>query len=168
LCKKRLNKFKTIILCFLLLFSLGTVSSANQQESEEKKETKEAASLKKSLFVPGWGQLAEKHTVEGIVFLAAEIFCLYNVLDNNHKGNENYAQYKEASTQDEAVSYRTLTETYDRRRNLYLLAAFGVWAVNLIDIYVIVNKNEKNKDRLSLKIEHGGYKRLVVSVSFGF
>jgi hypothetical protein len=161
-------KFKSIVICLCLPVFLAAPLFATQEEEKENTEISGMASLKKSLFVPGWGQLAEKHTIEGVVFLAAEIFCLYKVLDNNHRGNEYYSLYKEAASAEDAVGYRELTETYDSRRNLYILAALGVWTVNLIDIYVIVKKNEKKKNTISIKIEHGEYKRLAVSVSFGF
>lgn len=162
------SKFKSIVICFYLPVFLAAPLLATQEENKENTEISGMASLKKSLFVPGWGQLAEKHTIEGVAFLAAEIFCLYKVLDYNHRGNENYSLYKEAASLEDAVGYRGLTETYDRRRNLYIMAALGVWAVNLIDIYVIVKKNEKKKQTINIKIEHGEYKRLAVTVSFGF
>jgi hypothetical protein len=161
-------KFKNILISLCLPVFLAAPLFATQEADNENTEISGMASLKKSLFVPGWGQLAEKHVFEGIVFMTSEIFCLYKVLDNNHKGNENYSLYKEAASVEDAVGYRELTETYDRRRNLYLLAALGVWTVNLIDIYVIVKNNEKKKDTISIKIEHGEYKRLAVSVSFSF
>ena len=161
-------KIKSLLTCCCLLVFLAAPVSAGEDEAPEKIVEKELASLKKSLFVPGWGQLAEKHYIEGAALLVAEIFCLYKVLANNHKGNENYGLYKEAPSVEEAIRLRELTETYDRRRNLFLLASAGVWAVNLIDIYVIVKNKDKTKDNIKIKIEHGENKRLVISVSFGF
>jgi len=162
------GKIKRIAICLSLSVLLAAQVSAFQEDEKAAMDSKSLASLKKSLFLPGWGQFAEKHTVEGIAFLTAEIFCVYKVLSNNRKGNENYELYKEAVGIDDAVRFRDLTETYDRRRNLYMLAAFGVWAVNLIDIYVIVKNHEKKKDTLSIKLEHGENARLAFSITFRF
>jgi len=123
-------------------------------------------SLKKSLLIPGWGQLAEKRYLEGAVFLAADLFCLYEVFNFNRKGNRYYKKYKEAGTIDDAVAFRELTEKYDKRRNIYMLAAAGVWALNLLDIYIIV-KGKQNK-KLKLKLESGANKKLGFTLCFSF
>lgn len=165
--KKPLRTSWIVIFLCLSAF-LGSPLRAVQEQENGDAEEKGMASLKKSLLLPGWGQLAERHTLEGVAFLAADVFCLVKVLDNNHKGNENYRLYKKADSVEDAIGYRELTETYDRRRNLYLLAAAGVWAVNLIDIYVILKKKENKKETISLKIEHGEYKRMAVTLSCRF
>jgi hypothetical protein len=111
--------------------------------------------LEKSLLLPGWGQLSEKHVVEGILFLAAEAGAIAAALVNNHRGNESYALYRGAETLEEAVRARELTERYDIRRNQLLLAAAAVWAANLIDISLIVKKKGPAKEALSLRIGLG-------------
>jgi len=125
-------------------------------------------SLHKSLLVPGWGQLAEKHYLEGLGFLAAEIFCLTGVLVNNTKGNDAYRLYQEADGIDSAAQHRKLTEKYDIRRNQFILAAAAVWAVNLIDIYVIVRGKVRKARNFDLNFESGSNKDLAVSLSYRF
>ncbi len=39
-----------------------------------------------------------------------------------------------------AVEFRAQTEKYDRRRNTAILAAAGVWALNMIDMFVFAKK----------------------------
>ncbi|MBN1221707.1 MAG: hypothetical protein JXB23_00565 [Candidatus Aminicenantes bacterium] len=124
-------------------------------------------SLHKSLLVPGWGQIAEKRYIEGLVFLSAEIFALYKVFSNNHKGNQYYDQYKEAGSVDDAVKFRELTERYDTQRNRYLLVAAGIWAVNLIDIYFIVKGKKREENNLRLRVE-SGTKNLALTLSYRF
>lgn len=125
-------------------------------------------SLEKSLLIPGWGQLAEKHYLEGSLFLAAEIALLTGVVANNSLGNTNYDLYKKAETMDDAVRYRQLTEKYDIRRNRLLLAAAAVWALNLVDIHLIVKKKETGDQRLTLRIEHGEHGQIRVAASCSF
>jgi hypothetical protein len=139
----------------LISFLFGTVPLPVSAGEETQPQKKTLGPLEKSLLLPGWGQISEKRFIEGIFFLAAEAACLYEIVSNNHLGNENYARYKAAETMDDAVSYRRLTEKYDKRRNQALLAGAAVWAANLLDIYLIV-KNKKQKDaRFELKISRG-------------
>lgn len=125
-----------------------------------------ASSLGKSLLFPGWGQLAEKKYAEGILFLAAETFCLVEVFSLNHKGNAHYNKYREAERAADAEAFRDLTVKYDKKRNAYILAAAGVWVLNLIDIYLIV-KNKKNP-RIKARIQSGQDQRATVSISYSF
>ena len=137
------------------------------QETEPKDTPKETrfTSLHKSLLIPGWGQFAEKRWLEAALFLSAEVFALYKVFDANHKGNQYYDKYKEADNVDDAVKYRELTEKYDTSRNQYILAAIGVWALNLIDIYFIVKNKKKNNLRLTLKSD---VEKLAFTLSYRF
>lgn len=160
---------KSIYIAILILLVLCIPLNANSQAEKpgERTETDYSfSSLKKSLLIPGWGQLAEKRYIEGFLFFSAEIFSFYQIFSNNHKGNKYYRKYRDASSVDEAVHYRELTEKYDKHRNIYILAAVGIWAVNLIDIYVIVRRKEKRK--LELKLESGEDKRLAFTLSYSF
>ena len=126
--------------------------------------------LKKSLFVPGWGQAAEKRYFEAALFFGAEVVCLAGVLINNGRGNENYALYKKAATTEDAVHLRALTERCDKRRNRFILAAAAVWALNLVDTYLIVSgKGGKEKTKtLRVRIESGEDPQLAFSFRLGF
>lgn len=135
---------------------------------EESPPENKFTSLHKSLLLPGWGQLAEKRYIEGVVFLSAEIFALYKVFSYNHKGNTAYAHYRDATSVADAVHHRQMTEDYDKKRNQYLLVAAGIWVINLIDIYLIMKNKEKKGKNLRLKLESGKNKSLAFTVSYRF
>ena len=160
---------KNIYIAILILLTLYCPPAVLSQEGEQVKKTDadySFSSLKKSLLIPGWGQVVEKRYVEGLLFFSTEVFSFYQIFSNNHKGNRYYQKYQEAGSVNAAVRQRELTEKYDKRRNIYILAAVGIWAVNLIDIYVIVKRKEKRK--LELKLESGEDKRLAFTVSYSF
>jgi hypothetical protein len=157
----------TVLVLVSLAFSF--VPCLGQEVApEETPPEKKFTSLHKSLLFPGWGQLAEKRYIEGILLLSAEIFALYKVLTYNHKGNTAYAWYKDATSVADAVQHRQMTEDYDRKRNQYLLVAAGVWVINLIDIYLITKERDKKGKNLRLKIESGKNKSLALTVSYRF
>jgi hypothetical protein len=162
----RKNKL-CLVLCLLLFFPLGPLPAAAWAE-EKPVPDRGLGSLERSLIVPGWGQLAEKRYVEGIVFLSAEIFCLAKIITDDRRANENYGLYKQASSMEDAVCYRQLTERYDTRRNQFMLAAAVVWAVNLVDIYLIVSNKAKKERSLELKVERGENKAISLAVAYRF
>jgi hypothetical protein len=153
--------------CLLLFFSLLPLPAAGWDE-EKSAPDRLLGSLEKSLIIPGWGQLAEKRYVEGIVFLSAEIFCLVKIVANDRRAKENYGLYKQASTMEDAIRYRQLTERYDTRRNRFMLAAATVWAVNLVDIYLIANHKAKKERALELKVERGENKTISLVMAYRF
>lgn len=162
-----IKKNKSIFSFFLvvLFFSLSGFAS---EDGEDYSKNRAFDSLQKSLLMPGWGQFAEKKYLVGAAFLSTELFCLYKIFENNHRSNKNYILYKAALNIDDAVKYRDLTEKYDKRRNAFILAAAGIWAVNLIDIYVIV-KNKKNKEKnFKIQIESGENKMLGFTLTYRF
>lgn len=124
--------------------------------------------LKKSLFVPGWGQAAEKRYLEAGLFFAVEAGCLAAILVNNHSGNENYALYKAAATAEDAVRFRALTERYDARRNRFILAAAAVWALNLADTYLIVRRKNGRAQTLRLGVETGDNATLALRLGYRY
>jgi len=153
-----------------LLLWLGSVPAPAQQGESSPQEPPDPAlsSLKKSLILPGWGQLAEKHYFEGAIVIAAEAFSLYKIVSYNRKGNTYYRCYREAQNIEDAVRFRDLTEDYDRKRNIFILTALGIWAVNLIDIYVIVKNKKKQKQTIKLQLKSVDQKGMVVSLRFSF
>lgn len=167
-----MNKKLLIILFFILFFFSAIFSPAlaltQKEEETTVKTTPIISSLEKSLLIPGWGQLAEKRYLEGILFLSAEVFCFYKILSYNHLGNKNYELYKKAATVDDAVHYRQLTEKYDARRNQYLLTAAAVWAINLLDIYLIIQDKSKKERALQFKLESAENKKITLTASYRF
>ena len=129
---------------------------------------KKLGPLEKSLLVPGWGQLAEKHYLEGIVFLGAEVACLFGALRNDKRGNESYALYKAAGSAEDAVGHRRDVETYDGRRNCFLLAAAAVWAVNLVDILLIVKRPGAGPKSVALKVGSDAFPKIRLSLACRF
>ena len=158
---------KSLVSCLMALIFLTLPCFALEVDQESQNE-RSFGSLEKSLLIPGWGQLAEKKYLKGAAFLSAEIFCLYKVFAHNHKGNENYRLYKAAENVDDAVKYRELTERYDKRRNAFILAAAGVWALNLIDMYVIVKNKKKGNESVSLKLQSCGDRILGLALTVRF
>ncbi len=151
----------------LLLISLPCLCQDKENKEETPPEIK-FTSLQKSLIIPGWGQIAEKRYIEGALFLSAEIFCIYKIFSYNHKGNDYYDLYKKAENVSDATQYRDLTEKYDTKRNRFILAAAGVWIINLIDTYFIVKKKDKKKRNLRLKFKLNENKDLAFTISYHF
>ncbi|MBN2199867.1 MAG: hypothetical protein JW747_08485 [Candidatus Aminicenantes bacterium] len=128
------------------------------------------SSLQKSLLLPGWGQAAEKHYFEAALFFSAEFLCWAGFLDQNRKGNRSYDLYKAAASTADAIRYRQETETFDKRRNLFLLGAALVWAANLVDMHRIVSgKRKAGESRsLSLRLESGEGQKVSLALACRF
>jgi hypothetical protein len=101
--------------------------------------------LERSLLFPGLGQLGEKQYVKAALFGSAEILCLVRVLIFRGKGNDAYNKYHDATDSEAVAEYRSQTEKYDRRRNTAILAAAGVWVLNMIDIFIFAKKKYGKK-----------------------
>ena len=154
---------------FLILLLISLPCFGQNKESKEASSPKiKFASLQKSLLIPGWGQIAEKRYIEGILFLSAEIFCFYKIFSYNHKGNSYYNLYIKTDNVNDAIKYRALTEKYDTKRNRFILAAAGVWIINLIDIYIIVKKKNKKERNLRLKLKLNENKDLALTFTYSF
>jgi len=128
------------------------------------------SSLQKSLIIPGWGQAAEKRYLEAAIFFSAEVLCWAGFIDQNRKGNRSYDLYKAAAATDDAVRYRRETETFDKRRNLFLLGAALVWAANLLDTHRIVSGKHKAGEArsLSLRLESGEGQKISLALACRF
>lgn len=162
------NSFKLGLSFFMLSLLLRPCLSQTEQSGVKTSPPEKLSSLQKSLLIPGWGQMSEKKYLEGVLFLSVEIFCFYKIISYNHKGNYYYSEYKKADNVSDAVTFRELTENYDTRRNKFFLAAAGVWAINLIDTYIIIRNKEKKRRSLNLKLEHNENKDLAFIISYSF
>jgi hypothetical protein len=160
--------FKLGVSFFIFISLLRPCLSQTEESGVRTSPAGKFNSLQKSLLIPGWGQIAEKRYLEGALFLSAEIFCFYKVFSYNHKGNYYYNHYKKADNVSDAVKYRGLTENYDIKRNKFLLAAAGVWIINLIDAYSIVRNKEKKRKSVNLKLDYNEKKDMLFTVSFSF
>jgi hypothetical protein len=101
--------------------------------------------LERSLLFPGLGQLGEKQYVKAALFGGAEIFCLAQVLIFMGKGNNAYKEYRAATDPVTVLEFRSQTEKYDKQRNTAILAAAGVWVLNMIDMLVFAKKKYGKK-----------------------
>jgi hypothetical protein len=164
---RRMNEIAGILTVFFCLFLVSSRPAA-AFEQEQAPTEKSLGPLEKSLLLPGWGQISEKRTIEGVAFLTAEAVCLYEVFANDHLGNLNYDLYKSAASTDDAVRFRQLVEKYDGRRNRFLLAAAAVWAANLVDIYLIVKNKGKTDKGFSFRIERGGHQKISFTAACRF
>jgi hypothetical protein len=124
--------------------------------------------LEKSLLLPGWGQFSEGRIVEGAFFLGSTALGLIGALRNNHLGNENYALYKAATGQADVVRFRALTERYDRRRNQFFLAGAAAWALNLLDIALIVKDGDRTRRAWTMRIGCDANEAFVVGAAYRF
>jgi hypothetical protein len=125
--------------------------SASAVRAQDQAGAKDAATeprgfgpLEKSLLVPGWGQLSVGRPVESALFFGSTVLCLIGAWDNNRRGSDSYVAYKAAVNSTDAARLHALTARYDRRRNQFLLAGAAVWALNLLDIALVVRGGDRS------------------------
>ncbi len=141
----------------LLLAALVIGAPALRGERSKEKPTARPAeedplrkALERSLLFPGLGQLYEKQYLKAALFASAEILCLAQVVINAREGNDAYRRYRDARDVASAQAWREQTERCDRRRNTAILAAAGVWVLNLVDIFVHAKKKYGRERSLAL------------------
>ncbi|MBN2347054.1 MAG: hypothetical protein JXO51_11770 [Candidatus Aminicenantes bacterium] len=120
----------------LLLVAVLAGQGALRGEEKKTEDPRLRKALERSLLFPGLGQLGEKQYLKAALFAATEIACLALVVVNARRGNDAYRNYREATTIDGAVEWRQRTESFDQRRNTAILAATGIWVLNMIDIFL--------------------------------
>jgi hypothetical protein len=165
------TKLAAALLAGILLLAAAPASVSAREAGQEGGPTEQARGrgpLEKSLLIPGWGQLAEKRWLEGALFLGAEAFCLVEALRQNRLGNSAYVAYKAAASREDAARWREETERRDTRRNRLLLAGAAVWALNLLDIHLIVRGKEGAAKTLSLRLGHDQTQALVAVAGLRF
>ena len=155
------NKITASHLLVILFLLTCTCTIFAEKPAEQRKKV-----LTKSLLYPGLGQLYEKQYVKGVLFLTAETFCVIAAIINNYNGNRYYDKYRGADNSDDVVRWRERTETYDKRRNLFILTGVAVWVVNMIDIYIYTKK--KYKKGVSLYIRQNAGNSIYFGIRFTF
>jgi len=141
---------RSAALLLLLALFLGRSLRGEGSGDKPPEDPRLRRALERSLLFPGLGQLAEKQYLKAALFAAAEVACLALVAVNIGKGGDAYWNYRGAATPADAVHWRSETERYDRRRNAAILAAAGVWVLNLIDIFVHAKKKYGRAKSLAL------------------
>ncbi len=134
-----------LLLILALLLAQGMLNG----ETEPARDPRPRKALEKSLLFPGLGQLYEKQYVKAALFCAAEVACLALVYIHIGKGNDAYWNYRQAATAADAGAWRRETERLDRRRNAAILAAAGVWVLNMADILVFTRKKYGRESSLA-------------------
>lgn len=141
---------------FLLLALLAGLPALRAERSEEKpagtpaEDPRLRKALERSLLFPGLGQLYEKRYLQAALFAGAELACLVLIVAHVGKGNDAYGNYRNAQSLDDAVKWRNETERFDRRRNAAILAAAGVWVLNMVDILVYAKKKYGREKSLAI------------------
>jgi hypothetical protein len=159
----------TILLAAALLLAALPLAAQEAGRPREAAPAKRGfGPLEKSLLIPGWGQTAEGRYLEGLLSFGLEAYCVIKALHENSLGNEAYLLYQASSTVEDAARYRADTESRDTRRNRFLLAGAAVWALNLLDVYLIVRGKTKAAPSLSLKIRSDETHALMVMAGCRF
>jgi hypothetical protein len=135
-------------LLLVLALLAGPLALRGEEKKPENPRLRKA--LEQSLLFPGLGQLYEKQYAKAAFFAAAEIFCLAQVALSTRKGNDAYRNYRDARDIASAVEWRGQTRMFDRRRNIAILAAAGVWVLNMVDIFVHAKKKYGREKSLAL------------------
>ncbi len=146
---------------FLLLALLAAPPVLRAEEEKPAQDPRLRKALEKSLLFPGLGQLYEKQYAKAALFGFAETACLALVVVYFTRGNDAYGNYRQAATAADAQAWRRETMRLDRRRNTAILAAAGVWALNLADILVFTRKKYGRERSLAFqpfyRHEHQAY-----------
>ncbi len=136
---------------WLLLAALAAAPGALPGEEEKTAaDPRLRQALVRSLLFPGLGQLHEKQYLKAALFASAEIACLALAVVHAGRGGDAYWNYRQAATAEDAVRWRAETERCDRRRNRAILAAAGVWVLNMADIFVFAKRKYGRQRALAI------------------
>lgn len=126
---------------WLLVLALVAAPPALRGEEEKPpQDPRLRRALVGSLLFPGLGQLREKLYAKAALLASAEAACLALAVIHARRGDAAYRRYGTAGSREDALSWRRETERHDRRRNVAIAAAAGVWALNMADILLTVKK----------------------------
>ncbi len=130
-----------------------TVLSATTVEEIEIRLTRKTSTGAgfRSAIVPGWGQIYADQTAKGAFFFIAEAVALgglvwtqSNYVDTKDTYEQALADYRNATQIDEIESaWDDVQQTYsdaedwERKRDVWLYAAVGIWAINVVDAFMI-------------------------------
>jgi len=135
---------------WLLLLALAAAPPALRGEEETPPvDPRLRRALVGSLLFPGLGQLREKQYAKAALLASAEAACLALAVIHARRGDAAYRRYGAAGSLADAVRWRRETERHDRRRNVTIAAAAGVWALNMADILVTTKKRYGRKRSLA-------------------
>lgn len=105
----------------------------------------------RSAIIPGWGQMYSDQTAKGAFFFIAEVVALgglvwtqSNYVDTKDTYEEAVADYRNATQIDEIeLAWEDVQSTYsdaqdwESKRDVWMYAAIGIWAINVVDAFMI-------------------------------
>jgi len=154
------KKWITIFLLLALLIpGLSNLFPAEtpppEKEKEEKTEKPKSHTIPLTLFIPGIDQFKSRQYIKGGLMLGAFTACLTGAIINNSKGNQWYKKYQDAAIVEDVVHYRQQTEKSMKRRNFFMIAAFSIWVIHVLDVKFLKSgkagvKSELGQDSLRL------------------
>ena len=119
------------IIFFILIFSFFI----NNLPGKKKEGT-----IPFSYIIPGVEQIKRGSYLKGVLFFTSFSFCLTEAFLNNRKGNDYYQKYLKSKILDEIILFRRQTETSFKNRNYYLIGAFSIWFLNILDLHFFDKK----------------------------
>lgn len=142
-------------LLVVLLLSNALIVSAETKPAQDKKQKGKAVSL--SLFIPGIHQFKTKQYAKGTLLLGSFAGCIAGALAYNKKGNDLYRQYQASIDVTEIGALRVRAEKSFRKRNLFFIGMFTVWASHVLDLKFFKKgkggvKGEVGKDSINIGI----------------
>ncbi len=136
-------------LIILIVFFILT----NPVFSEGKAEAKDGK-IPFSYIIPGVEQIKRGYYFKGILFLSGFSICLTEAYLKNREGNSFYDRYLKSKVIGEIISLREKTEESFKKRNYYLVGAFSVWILHILDLQFFDKKKgikgEVHKDSFSI------------------
>jgi len=108
------------------------------------------------MLLPGVEQVKSRKYAKGIILAGSFLSLSVAAFIENKKGYDFYDKYKAAADMDSVVYYRSKTEDSFKRRNIFILGAFSVWALHIIDLKFLSKKGKK-KTSIGGGIEKGGF-----------
>jgi hypothetical protein len=120
------NKLRLILALMLIINT-----TAFPADSDKKKEAKP---VPLTLFIPGIQQLNARQYLKGGLLLAAFAGSAAGAFIYNNKGNDLYNRYQDSTDVEEITSLRKQTERSFKKRNLFIIGIFSVWALHIIDL----------------------------------
>ncbi len=117
-----------------------------------------------TILLPGVEQIKSRKYAKGIILAGSFLSFSVAAFVENKKGYDFYDKYKVAADLDSVVYYRSKTEDSFKRRNIFILGAFSIWVLHIIDLKFFSKKGKK-KTSIGGGIEKGG---LNICFNFSF
>ncbi len=101
----------------------------------------------KSILFPGWGQLYTGHRLKGTVFMTGEALLMGLAIHYGVRGSRFYDKYKSTTDPEAARRFRRKTISFDKKRNIAVACALGIWTINILDIY-FAGSNKQSQPKI--------------------